>query len=209
MTPAQPAETRRRYDSTVRRERAAQTRDRIVTAGAELLRGSSIREWGGVTIRAVAQRAGVNERTVYRHFSNERALRDAVIHRLEHDAGIDLAQMQLEQVADVTARILQLVSQHPIDPRPPLDPTLAEAGRRQHDALLSAVASRTASWSAADRTVAAASLDLLWAVGSYERLLVDWELTPEEAIAVITWMIGLVEAAIGAGQRPSARLRSR
>ena len=205
MKRTQPVETRRRYDSTVRRERAAQTRDRIVTAGAELLRGSSIREWGGVTIRAVAQRAGVNERTVYRHFSQERALRDAVIHRLEQDAGIDLSHMRLEQVADVTTRILQLVSQHPIQPRPPLDPTLAEAGRRQHDALLAAVAGRTPSWSAADRTVAAASLDLLWAVGSYERLLVDWELTSEEAIAVITWMIGLVEAAIGTGQRPSAR----
>src|SRR3546814_2683945 len=67
---------RRSYDSTLRRERAALTRDRIVAAGCELLQGSSIRDWRGLTIRAVAERAGVNARTVYRHLGNERGLQD-------------------------------------------------------------------------------------------------------------------------------------
>ena len=204
VTATQPIRERRSYDSALRRERAAQTRERIVTAAVELLRGSSIRDWGGVTIRAVAERAGVNERTVYRHFANERALRDTVIHRLEQRAGINLAEMQLGDVADVTARILRLVSAHPLDPRPPLDPTLAEASRRQHDALLNAVAGETPHWPSADRTIAAAALDVLWAVGSYERLLADWELDPEQAIGAITWIIRLVEAAIREGQCPSA-----
>jgi AcrR family transcriptional regulator len=161
VTATQPVRGRRRYDSSLRRARAARTRESIVTAGSELLRGSSIRDWGGVTIRAVAERAGVNERTVYRHFANERALRDAVIHRLEQDAGLDLAHMQLEDVADVTARILRLVSAHPPDPRPPLDPTLSEASRRQQDALRAVVAKQAPAWPAADRTIAAASFDVL------------------------------------------------
>ena len=38
-----PVGTRRRYDSTVRRQRAAETRERIVAAGAELLHGFPIR----------------------------------------------------------------------------------------------------------------------------------------------------------------------
>jgi len=202
VTATQPIRPRRRYESALRRERAAQTRERIVTAGAELLRGSSIRDWDGVTIRAVAERAGVNERTVYRHFANERALRDAVIYRLEQDAGIDLAQMQLEDVADVTARILRLVSAHPLDTRPPLDPTLVEASRRQHDALLGAVAERAPRWPAADRTIAAAIFDVLWAVGSYERLVADWKFDPQQAIRALTWVIGLVEDAIRDGRRP-------
>ena len=92
--PARPSAARRPYDSTLRRQRAAETRGRIIAAGSELLHGSSVRDWHGLTIRAVAERAGVNERTVYRHFANERALRDAVIHRLEQHAGVDLAQMQ-------------------------------------------------------------------------------------------------------------------
>ena len=66
---------RRRYDSTRRREQAAETRGRIVTAGTELLQATSIRDWRALTIRAVAERAGVNERTVYRHFGGEQAKR--------------------------------------------------------------------------------------------------------------------------------------
>jgi len=204
-----PTPARRRYDSTLRRARAAQTRERIVKAGAELLRGSSIRNWQAVTIRSVAQRAGVNERTVYRHFVNERALRDAVMQRLEVDAGIDLAQMRLADIADVTAHILRHVSAYPLDTRPPLDPTLVEANRRQHDTLLAAVADHAVSWPSADRVIAAAMFDVLWAVASYERLVVDWELDPEQAIRGMTWVIQLIEQAIREGRRPPSKKASR
>src|SRR5262245_58672451 len=57
----------RRYDSVVRRERAAQTRDRIVAAGSELAHEFASWDWKPLTFRAVADRAGVGERTVYRH----------------------------------------------------------------------------------------------------------------------------------------------
>ena len=201
-TGAEPA--RRPYDGTLRRQRAAETRERIVAAGSEIFRASSIRDWRALTVRAVAERAGVNERTVYRHFVNERRLRDAVMHRLEQEAGIDLAGLQLEGIADVTTRIFEQVSAHPLDPRPPLDPTLAEAGQRERDALLGAVKARTADWSEADRTVAAAMFDVLWAVASYERLAVDWQLDPDEAIRGLTWVAGLIEAAVRDGDGPAA-----
>ena len=44
---------------------------------------------------------------------------------------------------------------------------------------------------------------MLWSVGSYERLVVDWQIESDEAIRVIAWVIGLVERAIGEGDRPS------
>ena len=201
MTTA-PAPARRRYDSTLRRERAAQTQTRIVAAGAELLRGSSIRDWRALTIRAVAQRAGVNERTVYRHFANERALRDAVMECLEEAAGVDLSQMRLEDIADVTARVLRLVSSYPMEPRPLLDPTLAATNRRQHDALLAAVEQQVPRWPQADRAVAAAMFDALWAVDTYERLVGEWGLDREQAIRGMTWVIQLVEEAVREGRRP-------
>jgi AcrR family transcriptional regulator len=197
-----PTRTRRRYDNTLRRERAEQTRDRIVMAGAELLRRSSIRDWRALTIRAVAERAGVNERTVFRHFANERALRDAVMHRLEEHAGIDLAQLRLDGIGDATARIFRHVASYPTDPRPDLDPTLADANRRQHEALLAAVHEAAARWPSADRTVAAAMFDVLWAVSSYERLVADWQLDREEAIGAITWVIGLLQQAVSEDRRP-------
>ncbi len=199
----------RRYDNTLRRERAAQTRDRIVAAGAELVRASSIGDWRGVTIRAVAERAGVNERTVYRHFANERSLRDAVMQRLEDEVGIDLAELELEDVAGATARLFRHLSSYPRERPRHLDPTLVEANRRQHDALLAAVKEHTAHWPGADRTIAAAMLDVLWGVSSYERLASDWGLDTEEAIRAMTWAIGLVEDAIRDGNRPPRAKRGR
>lgn len=192
---------RRRYDSTLRRQRAAGTRERIVAAGSELLHGSSIRDWHDLTVRAVAVRARVNERTVYRHFVNERALRDAVMHRLEEQAGIDLAALRLEDVGEVAARIFDHVASYPREPRVPLDPTLSEAGQRQRKALLAAVTARTARWPEAERVVVAALLDSLWSVASYERLVVDWQLDRTQAIRGITWVIGLIEEAVRRGKR--------
>jgi AcrR family transcriptional regulator len=60
------ARTRRTYDSPVRRQRAAATRERILTSGAELLHGFPTWNWSELTVRAVAERAAVTERTVYR-----------------------------------------------------------------------------------------------------------------------------------------------
>ncbi len=209
MTAApQPVRARRRYDNTLRRERAARTRDRIVAAGAELLRGSSIRDWRAVTMRAVAERAGVNERTVFRHFGNERALRDAVMHHLEQEAGIDLTRMRLEDIAEVTARTFAILSQYPLETPAPLDPTLAEAKQRQHDALLAAVTERAADWPEADRTLVAAIFDVLWAVASYERLVAGWQVRHDDAVRAISWVVGLIEDAIRGGRRLPSPQRS-
>jgi len=193
---------KRRYDNTRRRERANETRDRIVTAGADLLRHSSIRDWHGVTIRAVAERAGVNERTVYRHFANERALRDAVMHRLEEAVGVDLGALALDEIGAATTRIFRHVAAYPRGERRQLDPTLAEANRRQHEALIAAVTDAAASWPAADRALAAAMLDVLWSVACYERLVAEWDLDADEAIRGMTWVIGLVTEAVRGDRRP-------
>jgi AcrR family transcriptional regulator len=144
----------------------------------------------------------VNERTVYRHFGNERGLRDAVMHRQEEDAGIDLEGMQLGDIAKVTAQLFEHVSTYPIEPRPPLDPTLIDANQRQRAALLGAVEATTAQWSSGDQVLVAALFDVLWSVASYERLAVDWQMDPEQAIRGVSWIIGLVEKAVQEGQGP-------
>lgn len=187
--------TRRLYDSATRRARAAETRDRIVRAGAALLHDASVRDWRSLTVRGVAQRAGVHERTVYRHFGDERGLRDAIMSRFEEEAGIDLDGMAMEDVAEAAARIFGHVAPFPRDHRPPSDPTLRDAHERQRDALVRAVAGRVPAWPAPDREEAAAALDVLWSVGTYERLVVDWGFDHERAVRTVRWLIGLVEAA--------------
>ena len=202
--PAANAATRvgRPYDGTLRRERAAETRERILDAGSELIHRTSVRDWKKLTIRAVAERAGVNERTVYRYFGNERGLRDAVLHRNEEEAGIDLEGMELEDVGTVASQIFDHVAQYPREPRPPLDPTLTAAKDRQQQALLAAVTERAGSWSAEDRSTAAAALDALWSVATYERLVVDWGIDHDRAVEGITWVIALVEQAVRDGRGP-------
>ena len=178
--------------------------DRIVSAGADLLHGFPVWNWRALTVRNVAARAGVNERTVYRYYANERELRDAVIARLEDEAGITLEGLALDDIADHTARILEYVSSFPLASRTPDEPTLLAAHRRQRDVLVAAVSAKTASWPATDRAVAAAVLDVLWSVASYERLVVDWGLDAPEAVNGVTWAISLVVDAIKSGARPSS-----
>jgi len=198
-------EPRRPYDNRLRREQVAETRERIVTAGSELLHSSAVsseRSWRTLTIPAVAKRAGVSERTVYRYFGNERRLRDAVMRRMEEESGIDLVDLRQEDIADVAARILGFVSSFPLEPSPLTDPTLVEAGHRQQEALLRAVEAWTEQWPETDRVIAAAMYDVLWNVMSFEKLVAEWELDPEAAIRGITWVIRLVEEAVRNGRRP-------
>ena len=200
-TTGQPKQKRRRYDSPLRRQRTAETRERIITAGVELLHGCPVWNWSALTVRGIARRAGVNERTVYRHFDNERELREAVLARTEEEAGVEIDGLRLEEVQAVTARVLEYVSTFPIEPRIQRDATLMAAGKRQREVLLAAVAPATRDWPESDRTLAAAMLDVLWSVASYERLVADWKLDPEEAIRGAIWVIGLVEDAIRQGRR--------
>lgn len=197
------AARRRRYDSPVRRQQAAETRERILAAGAALLHGFPIWNWSALTVPAVAARAMVTERTVYRYFANERELRDAVLGRLEEESGVDVEGLRLDDVAPVTARMLEYVSSFPVGARTPRDATVAAANARQRAALLTAIAPVAPQWSDGERAAAAAVLDVLWSVVSYERMVVDWELDPEMAIGALTWTIGLVEAAIRTGAAPA------
>jgi AcrR family transcriptional regulator len=194
---------RRRYDSPIRRQQAAETRARIVAAGAEILHGVPTWNWRALTIRAVAERAGVNERTVYRYFASERELRDAVLRRFEEEAGVELDGLTLEKVEDVSSRILEYAAEFPVERRTERDPTVAAANARQRAALLAAVDPFADGWTDADRAIAAGMLDVLWSVASYEQLVTDWQLETEDAIRGVTWVIGLVVDAIRDDRRPA------
>ena len=203
---ARPAATQpapRKYDSPVRRQRAGETRQRIVDAGCRVLAASSIRDWRALTVRGVAERAGVNERTVYRYFGNERGLRDAVMHRLEQQSGIELEGMRLDDVGGIAARIFGHVDSYPMRPKPALDPTLADANLRQRRALLGALDEAAPDLPAADRRAVAALLDVLWSVATYERLVTDWDMECEEATRIATWAIELIADAVHQRHGPS------
>ena len=199
-----PARRVRPYVSPLRRAQAASTRDRIVDAACALLRDSSIRNWRSLTVRAVAETAGVNERTVYRYFSNERGLRDAVMEHMENEAGIELSGLRLEDITEVARRIFTQVSSFHFEPKPPLEPTLTKASLRQREALHDALAPWTTGWPAEDAAAVAGLLDVLWSVGAYERLVADWQLDHGQAVGAVGWAIAVLTDAIRDGRRPGS-----
>jgi AcrR family transcriptional regulator len=183
--------------------RGARNRERIVRAGAELLHGFPVWHWSALTVSAVAERAGVTERTVYRHFTSERGLRDAVMEYLIQDAKVVMENLQFEDVPDLAQRILEYTATYPMVPRIPQDPTVNATNARTRRKLVEVVEPHTGDWSPVERRIAAAIIDVLWAGVSLERLVGEWELTPAEAIRGTTWAIRLVQSAILANQPPA------
>ncbi|WP_099022681.1 TetR/AcrR family transcriptional regulator [Mycolicibacterium palauense] len=190
--------TTRPYHSPVRRRRAGQTRENIVAAGGELVRGFDTWDWDRLTFRAVAERAGVAERTVYRHFPTERHLRDAVMAGLEGEAGIDYDDVDLTNLSAMAARIFAALQRFSAKPAPPTpdDPTFVGADRRRREVVLRAVTETAPHWTPERIRVAAALLDVLWSVPAYERLVTAWELTDRQATAALSWLLDEVATAI-------------
>jgi AcrR family transcriptional regulator len=192
-------ESRRRYDNRARQEKAAQTRERIVAAGSDLVHVFESWNWRDLTFKAVAERAGVGERTVYRHFPTERHLHDAVMQRLESEAGVSYEDVNLANLAETTARVFASLQRFSVrDSFPaPHDDAFVSSDQRRRDALLRAV-SHAASASETHQRMIAGLLDVLWSPASYERLVGLWGLDGADATAAIEWLMTKVVAAVDA-----------
>ena len=174
--------SRRTYDNRARQEKAAHTRERIVAAGSELVHDFDSWNWRDLTFKAVAERAGVGERTVYRHFPTERHLHDAVMQRLESEAGISYEDVDLTNIGDVTGRVFASLQRFSVrkSVEAPQDPTFVGVDVRRREALTRAVSAAAPGWSAAEQQVTAGLLDVLWNVPSYERLVGEWDIGETE-----------------------------
>jgi AcrR family transcriptional regulator len=195
---------RRQYDSALRRQRAAQTRERITAEGAALARSLRTWDWRQLTFRAVAERAGVSESTVYRHFANENELHDAVLQKLQEDAGVTYKGVALDEVADVAARIFASLSSFAVSAWTPeiSDQTLMTVDQARGQALRDAVQAVAPHWSPDQRDAVAGVLDVLWSPISFERLSVQWRMSPQQATDAISWIIGLVVGSVHDGTPP-------
>jgi AcrR family transcriptional regulator len=203
--------SRRQYDSPVRRKRAAETRERIVAAGCALVHSFTTWDWSDLTIRAVAGKAEVSESTIYRHFASERELHDAVVHRLQQEAGVSYEGLALDDLAETTRQVFASLSAFAVSAwTPQMDnPALISIDRVRMNALLEAVGEPSGNWRQAERQVAAAMLDVLWSVPSYERLVAQWKMDAAEATEAITWIMGLIISALRDGPPPTALTRYR
>jgi AcrR family transcriptional regulator len=193
---------RRRYDSPVRRLRAAESRERIISGAAALARELPSWDWGSLTIQAVADRAGVSRRTVYRHFASEAALHVALADRLLEEAGVSYEGLTLDDLPEMTGRVFSAVAKFAVTPWAVVPTAFPALDADRLAGLGAAVHSEAPDWADADRMMASAALDIVWSVASHEILLRDWKLTPADAIRVQRWLHNLVTAALRAGQKP-------
>jgi AcrR family transcriptional regulator len=195
---------RRSYDSPARRQQAAATRERIVVAGAELVRELITWDWDQLTYRAVADRAGVSERTVYRNFPSERHLHDAVMARLEDEAGINYEAVELSTVADVTGRVFASLHRFAAEESfsVPSGQSVAGADERRRAALMRAVTDQAPHLTDRQRRTVAGLLDVLWNPPSYERLVRQWKLDDTAAIDAVQWLITKVVEAVSTNEIP-------
>lgn len=198
---------RRAYDSPVRRQKAVQTRTRILAAGAALARQSAGWDWPELTFRAVAGRAGVSERTVFRYFGTERDLHRAVMRQLEEEAGVEYEGLELSELGPMARRVFVAMSRFAVagspTTAPSVDATLTEEDDRRRVALLAAVTRETEAWSESELRMATGILDVLWHGPAYDRLVHSWGLDADSAIAALEWALSLVVDAVQSGQRPS------
>lgn len=201
-SPAPRPAGRRRYESPVRRAQLAETRERIVAAGSELAHEATSWDWRDLTARAVAERAGVSERTVYRHFATERLLHEAVMRRLQDEAGVSYEGLGLDDLGPVTARVFASLASYAVPPSVVDGAPFVAQDEARRAAVVAAVAPATGDWPEAEARMAAAMLDVLWLPTSYERLVGAWGLDPGEATRAVTWVIDLVNRAVRAGDRP-------
>jgi AcrR family transcriptional regulator len=199
-------ERRRRYDNSARAEKAGKTRERIVTAGSELVHAFDSWNWRDLTFRSVAERAGVGERTVYRHFPTERHLHDAVMARLEAEAGISYEDVDLDNLGAVTARVFASLQRFAVRESvdTPRDPTFVGVDARRREALLRAVTESAPHWTEAERRVTAGLLDVLWNLPSYERLVGVWGVDGSTATEAVNWLMSKVIEAVADGGPPPA-----
>ncbi len=181
----------------------AQTRERILDAGYDLVHEFESWDWRPLTFRAVAERAGVGERTVYRHFATEQALHEAVMQRLSQESGVEYDGLTLDEVSKIGATVFASMSTFQAPAWAEVDDgTLLAVDERRRAALVDAVEAATEGWTPEQRTRAAAALDVLWLAPSYQRLATGWKLDADEAAGVIDWMISLVVEAIREGDAP-------
>lgn len=168
---------KRNYVSSARASAAAETRERIIAAGARLLRKDA--SIANFSLDVVAKAAGVTRLTVYNQFGSRRGLLEAVFDDIAHQGGLfELAEVMA--MADPRAALDRVVEifctfwgrdpaigglNQAIATDPEFGEALIERNERRRE-LLSAIVQRVAGKHAAKRALRD-TVDLIFVLTSY------------------------------------------
>jgi AcrR family transcriptional regulator len=172
--------------SALREDQREATRARIIGAAAE---GASPASLAGLTFAEVAARAGVSERTVYRHFPTQRALHEAVVQFLEQQAGWTLEDLTAEALPDLGRRAFPVFERYGGAIDGPEPPALRDNRRRRYQAIARAIEPLAHGAEPDEVRAVAAVLQALFSFDTYRRMARYWDFDAVEAGAATSWAI--------------------
>jgi AcrR family transcriptional regulator len=181
------------YGSSLRQEQAARTREKIEQAAAALIQGSHDPE--AITYKAVAERAGVTQMTVYRHFPTREDLLRGLWRQLNArmGAGIGMpenAEELLTQHGALFAGFDKLAPQIVASVTTPQGREMrAAVNDRRRRAFRGIVEEAAPDLGPEARTRAAAVLQLLHSAHAWMSLREQWAMDGREAAAATRWAI--------------------
>lgn len=191
MTAVDNTGSKRSYTSPLRERLAQETRELIFRGAAKVLEDEAHDE---LSYAAVAQAAGVAERTVYRHFPTKDQLLDAVWQWTREQMGFGRYPADPRELLAMLPEVYRGFDRHA---RLMQGYLFSQAGRRlqqryaarRRKSLRACLAEATAGLTAADRRNAEAVIQLLYSGRGWSALRDNWGLSGEEAAQAAAWAV--------------------
>lgn len=183
----------RTYNSRLRQEQAEATRERIIAAMADILAEDGRIE--AATNRAVAQRAGVTEVTVYRHFPSRELLLRGLWEHLNRKNGANVGMPEGE--AELVGNVAPLFATFDAAPAHIVAAITSEHGREmrgslddvRREAFLDAIEDAASGLAPAEQAKAAGVIQLLHSAYAWLSLREQWNVTGQDAADAAGWAI--------------------
>jgi len=199
----------RPYSSPLRDSQVQRTRDLILDALTELL---SEQPSDQVSTREIAERAGVSQPTVYRHYPDRQALleglADRVTLRWDESTGgrrsrslDDLAANAVEDLANTEKHAVEAIAEAVLnaDPR-----RLSRASRERSEELRQLVVESFPEYSEREHLRITALLRCIYSVQTWLRMREEFGIPGTESGPVLAWAFQTLVDEIRAGKFPRA-----
>jgi AcrR family transcriptional regulator len=197
----------RRYSSPLREGQARQTRETILDALTVLL---SEQPADQVSTREIAERAGVSQPTVYRHFPDRQALLEGLSDRIAAaTAGATPPMSSLDELAAAARQYFAMPEQNAVaaaaeavlnaDPR-----RYSRASRERTEELRALIAAELTEYSSDEQVRIAALLRSIFSIQTRLRMREEFGLPGTESGPVVAWALQTLIREIRAGNFPGA-----
>ncbi len=192
----------RAYNSPLREEKARETREAILTALFELMETTGVAD--DVSMEAIAQQAGVQRRTIFRHFANKDEMLAAFWPWLNARIGTSATPRTLNEIVDGPRQAFPRFDLHEPVIRASLHSKAGRemrlgtvSGRRAHFAQ--ALAPAVASLSASETWKVEALAHLLFSASAWEVLKDYGGLSGAQAGEAASWALEVILSAVTSG----------